>query len=88
MPEQLSPNETAAAFKAWQVGDVSLPSAPAILPFETLGHRRQVIYDKLSATYIGRCQYLMAHPPGADWEWRLGDDEEVIPHRGRRRWQQ
>jgi adenylate cyclase len=23
--------------------------------------------DKLSATYIGRCQYLMAHPPGAEW---------------------
>ena len=23
--------------------------------------------DKLSATYIRRCQYLMAHPPGADW---------------------
>ena len=50
MPEQLYPNETAAAFKAWQVGEVSPPSAPAIPPFEKLGDRRQVIYDKLSAT--------------------------------------
>ena len=23
--------------------------------------------DKLSATYIRRCQYLMAHPPATDW---------------------
>jgi len=50
VPEQLYPNETAAAFKAWQVGEVSPPSAPAIPPFEKLGDRRQVIYDKLSAT--------------------------------------